>query len=96
LKFSGQVRDTSGKPINGAKILILINGKIKSDRSKTITDQKGVYTIFENSCPCDFNFEIVVLKEGYKQYRRQMPGKEANKLSELNIVLTPEIQSNIS
>lgn len=87
VKFSGHVRDTDGKPISGARIKILFDGKPRSDRSETQTNEAGEYEFFEDSCPCEFEFVVVAAKDGYKIYTQKMTGKEANNLKNLEIGL---------
>jgi hypothetical protein len=87
VNFSGHVKDIQGKPIEGAQIKILFNSKVHGERSETQTDHNGEYKIFENSCPCDFEFVVVAAKDGYKIYTKTMRGKEANNLKNLEIVL---------
>jgi len=87
VNFSGHVKDIEGKPIKGAQIKIFFNGEAKSERSETLTNAQGEFRIFENSCPCDFEFLIVSAKDGYKMFSKKMSGKEANTLKELEIVL---------
>lgn len=85
--FSGYVRDVQGKPIKGAQIEILFDGKRASDRSETQSNEDGEFKFFENSCPCDFEFIVVAAKDGYRIYTKSMRGKEANNLKNLEIVL---------
>jgi hypothetical protein len=87
VQFSGHVKDTEGKPIKGAQIKILFDGKPASDRSETQSNEAGEYKFFENSCPCEFEFVVIAAKDGYKIYTKRMTGKEANNLKELEIVL---------
>ena len=87
VQFSGHVKDTEGKPIKGAQIKILFDGKPASERSETQSNEAGEYKFFENSCPCEFEFVVIAAKDGYKTYTKKMTGKEANNLKELEIVL---------
>ena len=89
LHFGGVVRDPSGHPVADAQVVVLIDGKIENDRSTTRTDAAGHYAISENSCPCDFQFELRVTKPGYLPYTKRLRGRAANELSTLDVTLVP-------
>src|SRR5918993_4343511 len=72
IQFSGHVKDTEGKPIKGAQIKMLFDGKPASDRSETQSNEAGEYKFFENSCPCEFEFIVIAAKDGYKIYTKKM------------------------
>lgn len=52
--------------------------------------RSGHYKLFESSCPCDFTFELVVTKAGYKQTRISKSSKEANAMKTLDVTVAPE------
>src|SRR6266571_4977962 len=87
VSFSGHVNDAQGKPVNGARLKILFDGSPHSQYSETETNVNGEYKFHENSCPCDYEFVIVVAKDDYKIFTKTMRGKEANELKTLDIVL---------
>src|SRR4051794_34069215 len=83
--FDGTVRTLEGRPLPGATVTILVNGESPSARATTISDPRGHYKLFENSCPCDFAFELVVSKAGYSEARISKSAKEANAMRTLDI-----------
>jgi|SRR5215217_464498 len=87
VRFSGHVKDSEGNPIQGARLKIFFNGESRGDRSETVTNEKGEFTFFENSCPCEFEFLVVAAKDGYKIFSKKMNGNEANTVKQLEIVL---------
>ncbi|MGI8656773.1 MAG: carboxypeptidase-like regulatory domain-containing protein [Pyrinomonadaceae bacterium] len=87
VKFSGHIKDIEGKPIKGAQIKILFDGKPESDHSETQSNELGEYNFFENSYPGEFEFVVIAAKDGYKIYTEKMTGKKANNLKNLEIVL---------
>jgi hypothetical protein len=89
VSFSGHVRDSAGKPINGARLKILFDGLPHSEHSETETNENGEYKLHEDSCACDFEFVIVAAKDGYKVYTKTMRGEKANELKNLEIILEP-------
>lgn len=88
--FQGVVRDAAGAPIDGARVQIFVNGKPPGGRSVTTTDREGKYEIFENSCPCDFDFELRVTKVGYRPYTLKLRGRKANALKQQDVILQRE------
>lgn len=85
--FEGTVRDERGSPIPAAKLQILVNGKPAGERSVEVTDVEGKYKFFESSCPCDFEFQLVVTKAGYETFVYRARGRAANQLDRLDIIL---------
>lgn len=90
--FEGIVSDPSGKPIPGASVTVFVDGKIAGDRSTAITDANGHYEIFEGSCPCEFRFELVVTKAGYREARIPKTAKEANSMKRLDVTLKRSVK----
>ena len=90
IQFSGHVRDTSGKPVQGVLITILINGKAEDDGSRVTSDQDGAYSIDQSACPCDFDFEVIVSKEGLVPFSKKTRAHEAFTLRTLDIVMERE------
>lgn len=84
--FDGTVRTTDGRPIPGATVTIFVNGKSPAHVT-TISGTQGRYKLFKSSCPCNFAFELVVTKEGFKQARVSKSSKEANSMKTLDVTL---------
>jgi hypothetical protein len=87
-KFSGTVADPSGRPIEGVKVSIFVDGKLIENGTE-VTDELGNYKFFVNSCPCDFDFMLRAEAPGFKPYSLSMPGSQANQLLEQDITLQP-------
>lgn len=85
--FDGTIRTADGSPIPGATVAILVNGKSPGSRATTISDSQGHYELFESSFPCNFAFELVVSKEGFKEVRVSKSAREANSMRTLDITL---------
>ncbi len=85
LSFGGLVRDTNGDPLDGVVLRIAVNGE---ERAVTQSAPDGAYKFFDRSCPCDFSFVLTAEKEGYRSYVFTARGRDANRLSEHNIILT--------
>lgn len=85
--FEGVARTPNGQPIEGATLTIFVNEKLAGDTSTTITDSQGHYQLHENSCPCEFKFELVATKPGYGEVRISKTPSEANSMRRLDIVL---------
>jgi len=90
IQFSGHVRDTSGRPIQGVLITILIDGKAEDPHCRPTSDQYGAYEISRSVCPCDFDFEVIVSKEGFVAFSKKARAHEAFTLRTLDIVLERE------
>lgn len=86
-RFSGVITDEQGAPVEGARIELYVNGKLAGSRSVLYSARDGSYRVFENSCPCDFDFELRVSKSGYEPVARRMSGRAANGLERLDIAL---------
>jgi hypothetical protein len=91
VNFSGHVKDSNGNPINGARLKIFFDGEARGDRSEAVTNENGEFHIFENSCPCDFEFLVVAAKDGFKIFSKKMRGRDANSLKEMEIILVREL-----
>ena len=89
-KFGGTVSDESGRPVEGAKLTISVDGKPLEDGGVVQTDAQGHYKFFENSCPCDFDFKLDVTAAGFKPYSLSLPGKKANQLKQQDVTLVRE------
>lgn len=85
--FSGDVRDAAGRPVPGAELSILVNGESKDSNPVAVADERGHYEVFESSCPCKFDFELVVSADGFCDYQLQLPGRRANRLDILDITM---------
>ena len=92
VRFSGHVRDTSGRPIQGVLITILINGKAEDYGSHATSDQDGAYSIHQGVCPCDFDVEVIASKEGFVAFSKKTRAQEAFNLRTLDIVLERELK----
>jgi protocatechuate 3,4-dioxygenase beta subunit len=91
MRFGGSVRDRHGHPISNATVELRVNGK-PSERDATVrTDESGEYKFHTFSCPCNFHLEIVASAPGYATYRMAMPGRKANRLDHLDLVLESEV-----
>ena len=91
--IKGKVVDESGKPIVGAKI-ILMQGNSKVDEQ--LTDANGRIDVFKSICPmpgCSTDISFTVLKAGYHSvitnYDANKDGNAMRK-GDLVIVLTRE------
>jgi hypothetical protein len=90
IDFSGHVRDTSGKPVEGVLMTILINGKARDDWPRVTSDKDGAYSIHRSACPCQFDFEVIASKEGFVAFSKKTRAQEALNLRTLDIVLERE------
>jgi hypothetical protein len=88
--FSGDIRDAAGKPVPQARVSIVVDGKPMDENPVATSDEDGHYEVFESSCPCRFDFELVVTAEGFRDYRLELPGRKANRLETLDITLDHE------
>jgi hypothetical protein len=88
LRIGGRVSGPRG-PLAGARVEVYVNGALADDRATGITDANGEYHLFVSSCPCDFEFELRVAKQGYEPYVLKLRGRAANELRQHDVVLLP-------
>ena len=92
--ISGHVRDSSGKPIEGAKVNLYAGDRTNfGDTSRT----NGYYQTSIMHAPFnDVQVKLTVSKEGFKTYEQTFLSGEANKQKTYDVTLESLSSSNTS
>ena len=67
--LKGVVKDSSGVPIEGAKVTLV---EVSANRSRTMeTGSDGRYTVGMTHAPSAVTLKLIVEKEGYTRFEKQ-------------------------
>ena len=85
--FEGHIRDTDGRPIEGAKIVLSRNGYTLAEEE---SHANGSYGILKSHWPFIFRNTVLltVSKNGFKTYQKEFT---ASKNYNLDVVLEPDL-----
>ena len=71
--FEGHVRDTSGHPIEGAKIVLKSESRVHRELTSAAD---GSYHILTTNAPFKFQMVLTVTKEGYKPFQKEFAANQ--------------------
>ena len=79
----GYVRDKTGKPIEGARVILKSDSRVYQDET---TPKDGSYLLDTTNEPFKFQMKLVVSKDGYETFEKSF---ESCQRCEQDVVLDP-------